>query len=96
MLCLNWLLVIPCLATVSVELFRSLPLPDDAPDQIGMQMMTANHYEPAGRFTKPPPAHQTPLRIASCAGSGKSCSDKVNKSLTEIGRESGNAGHMGQ
>ena len=50
----NWLLVILCLTTVSVKLFLYMPQPDNAIDQIGMQLKAANHNEPAGRFTKPP------------------------------------------
>ena len=40
---LNWLRVILCLTTVSLKLFLYMPPPDNAIDQIGMQLMTANH-----------------------------------------------------
>jgi len=43
LLCLNRLLVILCLTTVSVKLFLYMPQPDYAIDQIGMQLITANH-----------------------------------------------------
>ena len=40
---LEQLLVIPRLTTVSVKLFLYMPLPDNAIEQIGMQLMTVNH-----------------------------------------------------
>ena len=43
LLCLNRRLVILCLTTVSVKLFLYMPLPDNANEQIGMQLMTVNH-----------------------------------------------------
>ena len=88
-LCLNWLLDILCLTTESVKLFLYMPQSAYTIEQIGMHLITANHNEPAGHFTKPPPARQTPLRMTSCAAFRKSCGSMVNKSLTEIGRESG-------
>ena len=42
-LCLNWLLVILCLTTVSVKLFLYMPQPANAIEQIGMHLITANH-----------------------------------------------------
>ena len=42
-LCLNWLLVIPRLTTVSVKLFFYMPQLANEIEQIGMQLMTVIH-----------------------------------------------------
>ena len=83
--CLKRLPVTARLTTVRVKLILYVPPLAHEIEQIGMQLMTLIHIQPASRFIRvTPPIRQTPSRIASCKNSRRSCNNMINNALNGI------------